>query len=261
MIGIRRSSDVSVEGIILRGSWGWTIVPRHCDRVSIVNVKICNGRNPNDDGINPVNSQHVTIRDCFIRSDDDCIAMKGITYEQGRNNNVEDVTVEDCLLWCDRARIFLLGHESRAGFMRRIQLRDLHILHQAMTPFLFEPGEEMSIEDVVVENVTVNAEYWKPNRSVREFANWDFITLRPTVNQYMRKKVPGRIREVQFKNVHLHGAKDRGGYNIWVAGQPGNHGVSNLTFQAVTRFGQPVTKDSPQLRIEGNTTDIRFLDE
>ena len=259
MIGIQRSSNVTIEGIILRGSWGWTIVPRHCDSVNITNIKLCNSKNPNDDGINPVNSQRVTIRDCFIRTDDDCIAMKGSVYEEGRNNNVEDITVEDCLLWCDRARIFLLGHESRAKYMRRIKLRNLHVLHHAMTPFLFEPGEEMSIEDVLVENVTVNAEYWKPNAAPREFANWDLITLRPVVNQYMHKQVPGRISDVHFKNVHVDGSTENGGYNIWVSGKPNNHGVSNVTFEDVTRFGQRLTKDSPSVRIEGDTRNIRFL--
>ena len=65
--------------------------------------------------------------------------------------NLEYITVENCLLWSDRARVFLLGHESRAEYMRHIVLRNLDILHFNMTPFLFEPGEEMSIEDVIVE--------------------------------------------------------------------------------------------------------------
>jgi hypothetical protein len=259
MIGIQNSANVRIEGITLRGSWGWTIVPRHCDNVTITNVKICNSRNPNDDGINPCNSQRVTIRDCFIRSDDDCIAMKGISYSDSRNNNVEDILVEDCLLWADRARIFLLGHESRAQAMRRITLRNLSILHQSLTPFLFEPGEEMSIEDVLVENVDINAEHWKPNDATRQFRNWEFITLRPVVNQYMRKRVPGRISSIRFRNVALDGNTEKKGYHIWIKGEPGDHGVSDVTFEGVTWFGQLLQEDSLPVRIEGNARDIRFL--
>ena len=259
MIGIRQSSRIDIEGIILRGAWGWTLVPRHCDTVTVTNIKLCNSKNPNDDGINPVNSQHVTIRDCFIRTDDDCIALKGVSFVEGRNNNVEYITVEDCLLWSDRARIFQLGHESRAEFMRFIKLRNLHILHQSLTPFLFEPGEEMAIEDVLVENVDINAEYWKPNNATAQFRNWEFITLRPVVNQYMHNKVPGRISNVLFRNVALDGAKEKGGYHIWIQGQPNNHGVSEISFENVTWFGQRLKSNSPQLRIEGNTQNIRFL--
>ena len=42
----------------------------------------------NDDGINPCNSQDVLITDCFIRGDDDCIALKGMNL-QDDNNNVD----------------------------------------------------------------------------------------------------------------------------------------------------------------------------
>ena len=247
MIGMRNAKNVNVRDIILRGSWSWTIVPRNCDDVLIENIKICGGKCPNDDGINPVNSRNVTIRNCFIRTDDDCIAMKGINIAHG---NVENIRVEDCVLWCDRARIFLLGHESRAEYMRDIIIRDLDILHFTMTPFLIEPGEEMTIEDVLVENVRCNAEYW------REFS--DFIRLRPVVNQYMKTKVPGRINGMHFKNVILDGKDEKGRYEIWIKGHSQGYGVSNVTFENVSRFGEPFSKDSPHVRIEGNTRDIVF---
>ena len=88
--------------------------PRNSRNVTIRNVKLCNSRVQNDDGINPCNSQDVLITDCFIRSDDDCVALKGLDLK-GENNNVERIAVENSILWCDRARIFLLGHESRAA--------------------------------------------------------------------------------------------------------------------------------------------------
>ncbi|MHC4699677.1 MAG: glycosyl hydrolase family 28 protein, partial [Planctomycetota bacterium] len=106
LIAIRNSTNVEITGITLRGSSHWSIVPKHCQHVTIRNVKLCNSRVQNDDGINPCNSQDVLITDCFIRSDDDCIALKGLDFG-GRNSNVERITVEHCTLWCDRARIFL----------------------------------------------------------------------------------------------------------------------------------------------------------
>ena len=112
MVSIR-GTDVEVSGITIRGSSHWTIVPRDSQRVTVGHVKICNSRVQNDDGINPCNSQDVLITDCFIRSDDDCVALKGLSYA-AVDSNVERITVENCTLWCDRARIFLLGHESRA---------------------------------------------------------------------------------------------------------------------------------------------------
>lgn len=247
MIRMRNVNDVNIRDIILRGSWSWTIVPRNCDNVLIENVKICGSKCPNDDGINPVNSRNVTIRKCFIRTDDDCIAMKGTDIEHG---NVENILVEDCVLWGDRARIFLLGHESRAEYMRDITIRNVDILHFAMTPFLIEPGEEMAIENVRIENVRCYAEYW------REYG--DFIRLQPVVNQYMKTQVPGRINGMHFKNVTLDGQDEKGSYEVTIKGQSKRYGVSNITFENVSWFGKQLRKDSLGVRVEDNTNDIIF---
>ncbi len=93
----------------------------------------------------PCNSQNVRITDCFIRSDDDCVVLKGLDLD-GPNDNVENIVVENSVLWCDPARAFLLGRQSRAAYMRSITLRDLDVIHFTMTPFLLEPGEDMRLE-------------------------------------------------------------------------------------------------------------------
>ncbi|MGW8315450.1 MAG: glycosyl hydrolase family 28 protein [Bacteroidales bacterium] len=254
MIRMNEANQVMVEDIILRGSWGWTIPIYNSDSVSITNVKLVCSKNPNDDGINPCNSQRVYIRDCFIRTDDDCIAMKGIRLGSD-NDNVEHIIVENCLLWGDRARIFLLGHESRAPYMRHIVLRNIDILHFNMTPFLFEPGEEMSIEDVQVENVTAYADY--PSQSGEQ--SFDFIRLRPTINQYMETKVPGKISNLQFKNVSLTGEERAGKYGIWVVGSDPEHKVTDVTFENITWFDHLLDEQSPQVSIGENTANIRFI--
>ena len=140
-------TNVDLSGITIRGSSHWTIALQGSRNVTIRDVKLCNSRVQNDDGIDACNSQDVLISDCFIRSDDDCIALKGMDFKSS-NCNVERITVENCVLWCDRARVFLLGHESRAAFMRDVTLRNLDIIHFVMTPFLLEPGEDMSLENV-----------------------------------------------------------------------------------------------------------------
>jgi hypothetical protein len=244
LIAIRNSTDVEVSDIILRGSSHWTIVPFGSRKITIRNVKLCNSRVQNDDGINPCNSQDVLITDCFIRSDDDCVALKGLDLGVA-NNNVERIVVENSILWCDRARIFLLGHESRAQFMRDVTLRNLDIVHFTMTPFLFEPGEDMRLENIKIEDVRIHGE-----------GQGELIRLRPVVNQYMRKKVPGFIRDVKFKDVRLEGKP--GGYLIQVEGADEEHDVRGVTFEGVSILGSGLTEGSPQARIGKNVQDVRF---
>ncbi len=245
LIAIRNATDVEVRDITLRGSSHWTIVPKNSRRVTIRNVKLCNSRVQNDDGINPCNSQDVLITDCFIRSDDDCVALKGLDFT-GSNSNVERITVENSILWCDRARIFLLGHESRAAFMRDITLRNLDIIHFSMTAFLLEPGEDMRLEDVTAQDIRIHSEGQR-----------EFIRLRPVVNQYMHKKVPGFIQGVRFKNVTIEGKP--GEYLVQVQGADAEHNVQDVTFENVSILGEKLAQTSSRVQVGENTKDIRFV--
>jgi hypothetical protein len=244
LIAIRNSTHIEINGITLRGSSHWTIVPKNSKRITVRNVKLCNSRVQNDDGINPCNSQDVLITDCFIRSDDDCIALKGLDFSAA-NSNVERITIENSTLWCDRARIFLLGHESRAAFMRNITIRNLDIIHFTMTPFLLEPGEDMRLEDITIEDIRMHGEGQR-----------EFIRLRPVVNQYMRNKVPGFIRNVLFKNITLDGQS--GDYLVQIQGADAEHNVRDITFENVSITGAQLEKDSKQVRIGKHTKNLKF---
>jgi hypothetical protein len=237
-----RGTNVEVSGITIRGASHWTVVPRNSRNVTIRDVKICGGRVQNDDGINPCNSQDVLITDCFIRSDDDCVAMKGLDLKTP-NNNVERVTVENCVLWCDRARIFLLGHESRAAFMRDITLRNLDIIHFTMTAFLFEPGEEMRMQNVTVEDVRIHGE-----------GQTELIRLKPVVNQYMRNKVPGHISDIQFRNITVDGQP--GSCLIQLSGADDQHRVENVGLKNVRIVGKALDEKSDRLQIGPHTKSI-----
>jgi hypothetical protein len=244
LIAIRNSTDVEINGITLRGSSHWTIVPKNSKRITVRNVKLCNSRVQNDDGINPCNSQDVLITDCFIRSDDDCIALKGLDFS-AENSNVERITVENSTLWCDRARIFLLGHESRAAYMRNITFRNLDIIHFTMTPFLLEPGEDMRLEDITIEDIRMHGEGQR-----------EFIRLRPVVNQYMRKKVPGFIRNVLFKNITLEGQP--GEYLVQIQGADTEHNVRGITFENISIAGTKLEKESSRMRIGKHAENLKF---
>lgn len=245
LINITDSSHVRVEGVTLRGSWGWTAKVYGSDHVSFSNVKVVGGRVINDDGIDVCNSRDVTISGCFIRTDDDCIALKGLDKAEG---NVDDITIRSCVLWGDGARILLAGHESRAEYMRHITVDNCDIVHYSLTPFLFEPGEEMTIENVLVENVRVHREN-----------QVGFITLRPTVNQFMVSKVPGAIRNCTFRNISVTGTYPSGSApEILVLGYDGNHTVENVRFQNIRFNRAAIGADSPGVTVGKYTKGIGF---
>jgi hypothetical protein len=233
LVNLRDSRNVTVEGIVLRGSYAWTLVPCNCDQVTIHNVKICGGRVYNDDGINPCNSRHVFVRDCFIRSDDDCLALKGLERKWG---DVADIRVERCVLWCDRARVTLLGHESRAPHMRDILYRDIDVLHYVQKIFLLEPGEEMILENVRFEDWRIHGEGQKM-----------LAVVRPTVNRYMRTQSAGHIRDICFQDIEMYGHP--GQCQIVIEGYDAEHRAEDVSFRNVRILGQPLSRESANVRL------------
>lgn len=243
LIQINKSSNVTIKDVILRGGATWSMVIRNSENILVDNIKVVGGRAQNDDGINPVNSQDVHITNCFIRTDDDCIALKGM---DSNAFSVERITVENCILWCDRARIFLLGHESRAAYMRDLTFKNLAIVHFAMTPFLLEPGENMRLENVVFEDIRINGE-----------GQDEFIRLKPEINQYMETQVPGYINNITFKNLEVTGKS--GPYKIQLIGANEDHSVRNVQIEDLYILGKKVTADYDYFEISNYVYDFNLL--
>ena len=132
--------------------------PRHSRNVTVRNVKLCNARVQNDDGINPCNSQDVRITDCFIRTDDDCVALKGLDLSAPEQQRRAHHGGELHPLVRPRAHFPAGPRKPRRRSCGMSRSRNLDIIHFTMTPFLFEPGEDMRLEDIRVENVRINGE-------------------------------------------------------------------------------------------------------
>jgi hypothetical protein len=106
----------------------------------------------------------------------------------------------------------------------------------------------MRLEDVTVEDIRIHGEGQK-----------ELIRLRPVVNQYMRKKVPGFIRNVRFRNVTIEGQS--GDYLVQIEGADTEHDVRDVTFENVSITGSKLTEGSRPVRIGEHTENVRFRAE
>ncbi len=240
---VKSSADVEIEGITIWGAWGWSIPIGMSESVTVSNVKICGARVWNDDGIDICSSSDVTISDCFIRSDDDCIAIKGFTWG-GANRDVSDITIKDCTLWCDRARAILIGHESRAAFMENITLENIDIIHYGFSPIVVEPINEMTIRNVEFDDIRLNGE-GQTN---------EFIRVRTTANIYANNTVNGHVNSISFNAVNL---TNNGGAKITVHGSAG-HVIDDVVFNDVMRNGTFLNISSSGVSVNGYVTNISF---
>jgi hypothetical protein len=192
LVQLTGASDVRFEGVILRNGRGWQNTLTDCDRVAYENVKVISF-GPSGDGINPVGSRDVTIRDCFFRCTDDCIAIKSPQPQQ----TVERIRVLDCTMigfaFSDGVTI---GFETNGPHIRDVLVRNCDVLiarggsridgHSAFSIICDGPAR---ISDVRFEDIRVEEEVLK------------LFELHITDGTKYGKGPPGHIRGVTLKDI------------------------------------------------------------
>lgn len=157
LVQLMWSRDIQISDVTLRDSPFWTLHPYDCENVTIRNVTILAPLSgaPNTDGIDPDSCENVLIENCYISVGDDGIAIKsgwdqyGIAYGRPSANilirnvivqsmisagvsigsemsgGVENVTVENLLVWNSKRGIRIKTSAGRGGFVRHINYRNL----------------------------------------------------------------------------------------------------------------------------------------
>ncbi len=157
-------NHVLIDGITIRDSLLYNIRPVCCDGMTIRNVKIIGCWRYNSDGIDSHNCSNLHIKDCFLRTFDDSICVKGLDcwqepeaiYYNGRcYNNAENVLVEGCTIWNDWANSLEIGAETRADEIKNITYRDCHIIHLNGPAMGCYNVDRADVHDVLYENITV----------------------------------------------------------------------------------------------------------
>ncbi|MBQ1955366.1 MAG: hypothetical protein II350_06460 [Clostridia bacterium] len=136
-IQIEFCDNVIIDGITIRDSLVYNIRPVGCRNFTVKNVKIIGNWRYNSDGIDMHNCEDVLISNCFIRTYDDSICVKGFDYTQNlddmEHNGVmydvfKNVLVEKCVIWCDWGRALEIGAETKAREICDIVFRDCDII-------------------------------------------------------------------------------------------------------------------------------------
>ncbi len=91
--------NLRIENVSLVDSPCWTIWLMQCENVNVRNVKI-NGdpRMRNNDGIDIDSCKNVCISDCFMDTEDDCIAVRAMQRRYEPPQPCENITVTNCIL-------------------------------------------------------------------------------------------------------------------------------------------------------------------
>ena len=145
--------DVLLEGITLSDSAVWVLNVFHSQNVVVENIKIVGHWRYNTDGIDVVNSSNVFIRNSFIRAFDDAITLKGIAYYA--QSPIENIFVENCILWCGWGRTLEIGLETVAEKYENIHFSNCDLIHNSAVALDIQSGDYAEISNVSYRDIRV----------------------------------------------------------------------------------------------------------
>ncbi|NMA67373.1 MAG: hypothetical protein GX957_14260, partial [Clostridiaceae bacterium] len=247
---------VKISGITvnINMSMEWTTEIRRCADVTITNYKVVSPEWASTDGIDIINSQRITVDDCFLRANDDTITLKGLEWDgvstSTLNAGIKGIRVNNCILWNECNSAMVVGEETLAKYYSDIKFTDIDVLfsyddiyyHEALyerAVISIISGHGCTFEDIHWENIRVNM----CERLVC-FAFIDEFYKIP-VGEYCQA-LPGYMKNITVKNVTSNSTSDNIYANqIFLKGWNADKTISNITFDNVIIKGEKLTAGSP----------------
>jgi len=216
--------NVLVSGIILRDPPVWAVLPKNCDGVWLSNVKLIGCWRYNSDGFDFVDCRDVHVSRCFVRSYDDSIVVKSFN-EQG--DDIQDVTVEDCVIWTDWGFSLGVTYETRTARIRDLVFRNCDVIHNIVWrgTLAINPSDRAEISNVLFENIRV------------EDARTGLIELAIEETQWGTDDERGNIRGVVFKDITVTGGPFPSSV---IRGYDETHGVGDVTIENLVIHGKQI---------------------
>ena len=209
------SKNVICEGVILRDSSTFCVVPAACDNVVIDNIKLIGMGRYNCDGIDIFNSSDIIIKNSFLRNFDDAMVIKGIAGWDFRNN--ENITVDNCVIWCDWGGSCEIGAETNAEEFKNILFKNCNLIHNTFGGMMrIQHYNRAKIHNITYENMhcefckeQMNPAFQKDDCDVYIYEEGtyqprliDLIVMEPIL--LGRDDIKGQIFDINFKDIHLY---------------------------------------------------------
>lgn len=235
LVNITDSKNVVIEGVTLRNSPKFHLVPTRIQNLIVENVTIdCPWWAQNGDAMDPGNVQVALIAGCHVSAGDDGICMKGGVGEKG----VEAGPQRDFLITNDtvyRAHGgFVIGSEFSGGMQRLIVKDCMFDGTDIGCRFKSAPGRGGWCEDIYCYNITMkdireaaflfqsgyadrsaggrgatdtdDKSKFYPEWSNFVFSNITCVNARKAVDMVGLKGLP--VHDIKFENVNLYGVRE-----------------------------------------------------
>ncbi|HVT27632.1 MAG TPA: hypothetical protein VHE81_06400 [Lacipirellulaceae bacterium] len=171
------TSHFTIDGVVLRDSGLWGLIPVRSDHIVIHNTKHFNEANRffEDDAVDIIESQDVLVSRSFAISEDDTYSTKTWNEQTdmagnwpGRPEPLENVTFEDCLAW-SRCATFKVGFGCFQP-QRKIVFRRCCVYRCMRAIAINHYWGNASVENVTFDHIDV--EGFQPRQRDRDKCRW-----------------------------------------------------------------------------------------
>jgi hypothetical protein len=232
MICLKRVVNAYINGIILRDPHIYTVAPNWCDSITIDNIKLIGLWRYNSDGIHPENSKNMTIKNCFVRAFDDAIVFSGSGTAYNANyRKMENITVDNCVIWNDWGRALEIGAGTVADTIRNISFSNCYIPHFTAVAMDIQNCDRAYITDIHYKNIYIEdpiSDSLRVGTTPLVKKAWGKIIVLGIYGAfYSYDTLRGNINNISFENIR---------YNRTYPASPDNIGYDDVRIEKVSQF-------------------------
>jgi hypothetical protein len=189
----------------------------------------------------------VRVSDCFLRTFDDSICVKGFDcyhtgdvaaavraamYRGGKAYDVfRDTVVERCVIWNDWGKALEIGAETRAKEISGIVFRDSDVIRTSGAPLDAFNVDYADVHDIAWEDIRVEYDRVPTGKMLASFV----VEQHPEYSAGGAKR--GRIRDIVLRNISVSAP---GMPKIGLRGHGEGADVRNILFENIFLNGKPL---------------------
>lgn len=224
-IVFRYCKNVEIKGITVRDPFFLAVRPIACENVVIDNIKVIGCWRYNSDGIDLINTRHAKIKNCFVRSFDDSLCLKGFCgpfacemYHNGKTYDImEDVVFSNCVVFNEWGKALEVGIDLCASEIKNCRFENCDVIHACGVAMDISNVDYAKVHDITFENIRVEhgitahrPQIQDNEDSVYEGENSDHLPLLMQCNIFFSEEYStikdkhGKIHDVNFKDIKVY---------------------------------------------------------
>ncbi len=278
-------TGITIDGITIRDSLVYNIRPVGCKDLHIKNVKILGCWRYNSDGIDMHNCENVRIEDCFLRTFDDSICIKGFDcyyegdveaavkaamYRSGKAYDVfRNVLVRNCVIWNDWGKCLEIGAETRAEEICDVVFENCDIIHLTGPALDCMNVDYADAHDITWRDIRIELDDVIPQPMIQ---NTDKDTFRQQDPDFVPPMIcaqvmfhpeysaggarRGRNRRLSFENIAVSGRQT---ILFSFCGHSDEASCSDIVIRGFTVNGAPLTSDGCKLETDEYCRNIQVI--